>query len=68
MSRAEVINALADYFQVKPQKGDYFSGDWVCGCTILGDDGEYRWLTLENVIEALDRAWLLDDDDDDYED
>ena len=66
MPRHEVIEALANYFQIDIPMGGDLSGsyDWCAGCTISGNDGEYRWLTLENVVDALDRAWLLSDDDD----
>lgn len=65
MSKSEVIEALADYFKLDVPSNIDCDGDWISGATILGNDGEYRWMTLANIIEALDRAWLLDDDDDD---
>lgn len=69
MSKAEVIRALADYFDLEVPKNvedihnDY---DWTSGCSMGSIDTP--WLTLENVVIALDRAWLLDDDDEDYDD
>lgn len=63
MVRAEVINALADYFDLEvPSCADDIHDDynWTSGC---GMGGGRPWLTLENVIEALDGAGLLDDED-----
>lgn len=60
MSKREVIMALAEYFGVDvPQdiRRDY---EWNSGCS-FGNGGE--WLTLANVVKALDNAYLLDDDE-----
>lgn len=57
MTREELITALADYFHINE---DTRSFEWQGGCTIPGEDGEYRWLTLVNVIEALED--YLDED------
>ncbi len=70
MSKAEVIRALADYFDLEVPKNvedihnDY---DWTSGCSMGSIDTP--WLTLENVVTALDSAGLLEDyyDDDDEE-
>lgn len=62
MTREELIDALASYYHIE-SNGSQFQG----GCTILGKDGEYRWLTLENVVEALE-DYCEEDDYDDYDD
>ena len=51
MTKEELIEALAVYFQIDEDIDGY---DWNSGCTICGNDGEYRWLTLSNVVEALE--------------
>lgn len=47
----KIINAIADYYHIN---NDEYSYEWTAGCTICGDDHEYRWLTLGNVLEAID--------------
>ena len=62
MSKREVIMALAEYFNLDvPENWDDLchSYAWTSGCSVRGSD---NWLTLENVINALDDAWLLDED------
>ena len=49
----EFIKALADYYHIEADVNSY---DFNSGCTVYGDDHEYRWLTLSNVIDALDEA------------
>ena len=49
--KEQIIKALAEYYAI-----DENSCDWEMGATILGDDGEYRWLTLNNVVEALEEV------------
>lgn len=56
MTKNEMIEALADFFQVdlpKMENGEYDISreyDWVSGCSM----GSGRnWLTLENVVNAL---------------
>ena len=63
MSRTEVIEALADYFGVDVPKDIHRDYDWNSGCSMRGSSD--NWLTLANVVEALDNAWLLDSDDED---
>ena len=62
MSRTEVIEALADYFGVDIPTNIHRDYDWNSGCSMSGTSD--NWLTLANVVDALDRAWLLDDDED----
>lgn len=56
MTKNEMIEALADFFQVdlpKMENGEYdirHEYDWISGCSM----GSGRnWLTLENVVNAL---------------
>lgn len=60
MSRDEIIEALATYYHISPN-----SPSFLMGSTVLGSDGEYRWLTLNNVVEALEDLCEEDDDWDD---
>ncbi len=41
--------ALAEYFQI-----DTNGYDWESGCTIQGKDGNYRWMTLNNIVMVLE--------------
>lgn len=61
MNKNEVIEALANYFGVDIPDDINRDYDWNSGCSMRGSD---NWLTLANVVDALDRAWLLSDDDD----
>lgn len=61
MSKKEVIMALAEYFGVDMPKDINRDYAWNSGCSMSGSD---NWLTLANVVEALDSAYLLDDEDD----
>ena len=51
MSKEEFIKAIAEYFCITEDTNDY---DWNSGCTIYGDDGEHRWMTLSNIMDALE--------------
>ena len=57
MTRDELIEAIAEYFHISD---DLDSFEWVSGATIRGEDGEYRWMTLANIVEAVED--LLDYD------
>ncbi len=59
MTKSELIETLAEYFCITD---DIRSYDWQSGCTICGDNGEYRWLTLANIVDALE--WHLEDEED----
>ena len=65
MLKDDVIEALANYFEVEvpdKEEGVYdYDYDWVSGCSM----GRNRpWLTLKNVVKALDYAGLLEDEED----
>lgn len=60
MLREEVIEAIANYYRITTDTDDY---DWNSGCTVRGDDGEYRWMTFNNVLEAIEEAGVLEDED-----
>lgn len=62
MTREELIDALASYYHIDPN-GRAFD----CGGTVLGDDGEYRWFTMNKVIDILE-DYCEEDDYDDYDD
>lgn len=72
MTRTEMIEALATYFKIEPNENweyDFNSMDWQGGCyidTYHNGETEYVWLSLANVVEALED--YCDDDDDDYDD
>ena len=54
MEREEIINKLAEYFDIEPnENGEYDLSDyeWTAGCRMDG----YTWLSLANVVEALTR-------------
>lgn len=74
MTRAEMIEALATYFKIEPnENGEYDlnSYDWQCGGNIQtfhNGEAEYTWMSLANVVEALEDYCDYDDDDDDYDD
>lgn len=59
-TREKVVEAIADYFHIE---ADTDGGSWRCGGTILGDDGEYRWETLATIVDILEDADLLDEDE-----
>ena len=61
--RNDIIKAIAEYYGIDADVNSY---DWNAGCTICGNDGEYNWLTLRNVLKAIDGviediAYNLDD-------
>lgn len=62
MTRETFIETIANYYHISKDTKD---GDWTGGCTIAGDDREYRWLTLSNILEALE--YEFDEDDEDYD-
>ena len=47
----DIIDAIADYYRIESDPNSY---EWQAGATILGADGEYRWLTLSDVLSAID--------------
>ena len=52
MTRAELIEKLAEYFEIEPnENGEYNLNDyeWVAGCRFNGD----TWLNLKNIVECL---------------
>lgn len=60
MTRETFIKAIADYYQISDDTRGY---DWHSGCTVGGDDGEHRWMTFSNILEALEPYF---DDEEDY--
>ena len=60
MNKDKVILALAEYFDIEPddETGDYDldSYDWSSGCSFGGG----IWLSLANVVQALENAGLFD--------
>lgn len=60
MEKEKVVSALAKYFEIEPEEetGNYdLSGyDWTSGCGFGGG----IWLSLANVIEALENADLIE--------
>lgn len=60
ISRGDLLTALADYFGVEEPNNIYRDYDWNAGCSM----GSGRpWLTLANVVEALEQADLIDEED-----
>lgn len=57
MTKEELIEALADYFEVEIPDNIYRDYDWNSGCA-MGDGRQ--WLTLANVVEAIERADLIE--------
>ena len=65
MTRTELIETLGNYFHVSTNEDDVVtSWDWTSGCSM--GDIDTPWLTLANVVDALE--CLCDDEDDDYYD
>lgn len=60
MTRNDAIMALAEYFDLTPPENIYTDYDWLSGCSMRCG----RWLSLTNVIEALDNAYLFEEEDD----
>lgn len=57
--RDEIIKALANHFHINTDINSY---DWNSGCTICGNDGEYRWLTLREIVEVVDDVTSMYED------
>lgn len=72
MTKTEMINALARYYKIEPNEDgeyDFETTDWQGGCyidTYHDGETEYVWLSLANVVEALE-DYCDENDDDDYE-
>lgn len=61
MTKTELIETLANYFNISDEDGDVTSTfAWQSGCSF--GDIDTPWLTLENVVDALE--YLCDDEDD----
>lgn len=62
MTRETFIKTIANYYHISDDPRDY---DWNSGCTVYGDDGECRWMTFSNILEALE--YEFDEEDEDYD-
>lgn len=66
MSKMELIRTLARYFNLDIPSNEediHNKYEWVSGCSF--GKWDTPWLTLENVVDAIEQSGLLDDDDDD---
>ena len=57
MDKEQVIKALAEYFNIRPDDdGEYDLGDydWTSGCYSNG-----VWFSLANVVECLEKEGLI---------
>lgn len=62
MSINEIIRRLAEYYHLKPHANGKYNlddYDWFAGCSMSVGN---KWLTLQNVVEAL----VEDDEWNDY--
>lgn len=74
MTRNEMVEALASYFRIElpdtDDDGNYVCEgyDWEAGAYTDGEDdfGWHTFLSLENVVEALED--LCEEEDDDWDD
>ena len=60
MKKEKVIEALAQYFEIEPDEDtgvyDLTGYDWTSGCGFGGG----VWLSLANIIDALENAGLIE--------